>query len=240
MRIYEKVARRLKNVDWNISSIIKSSTLTRVKKDMELLQSSDIIYGIEPLSYLNLIDFYQNIYSPIIGHKENAQTHGILKKLTPEEITNSNRFFIFIRKWDTLLWWAIFNHIHNVLKFSYKANLKEDIQLKEWLWTLIDFLFFSFWIENNVDSFSYWVDRNWYGEFWPAQWLCLHKLMLWFAPYTFKANDMIDIDANNIHKSTIIFNHPNEDWMFDEVIFLNSNDINTNIFQKKWFTITPL
>ena len=44
------------------------------------------------------MDFYNNVYMPVIGSKENAKVNNILDKLTPEEIDTNTRFFAFIRK----------------------------------------------------------------------------------------------------------------------------------------------
>jgi hypothetical protein len=98
MIIYEKVARRLKNTGLDIGNVIKKDTLRKIRKDIETFKNENIIFGIEPLSDSNLMDFYKNIYLPIIGSKDNAKINNILEKLTPVEIAKKNRFFIFIKK----------------------------------------------------------------------------------------------------------------------------------------------
>jgi len=237
MIIYEKVARRLKNTGLDIGNVIKKDTLRKIRKDIETFKNENIIFGIEPLSDSNLMDFYKNIYLLVIGSKDNAKINNILEKLTPVEIAKKNRFFIFIKKWNILLWWWIFKYEDNILKFSYKANLTEEIDLKAWFGTIIDFLFFSFWIEKSVDYFSYGVDRNWYWALWSSHWVCFHKLLLWFKPYTIEANNMIEIDEKIINIPTIIFDTPNCDWEFQNVALIHFEDNNTDIFTKKWFSI---
>lgn len=237
MKIYEKVVRKIKNKNWDISDIIRKDTLRKIRKDIEKLKTENIIFGIERLSEVNLMNFYENIYLPIIGKKDNAKTNLILEKLTPEEIKKGNRFFIFIKKENTLLGWWICNYINNSLKFSYKANLEEEIDLKAWFWTIIDFIFFSFWLEKSVEYFSYWVDRNWYWGIGSAPWVCLHKLLLWCIPYTPAENKTIEINEKEIKEPTIIFDLINKDWEFSEAILLNYENNIPDILIKKWFKI---
>jgi hypothetical protein len=70
---------------------------------MEILQAKNITFGIESLTTANLTDFYQKLYVPIIGNKENAKVNNLLEIIDPNEISDNNRFLLFIRDGDTLL-----------------------------------------------------------------------------------------------------------------------------------------
>lgn len=243
MKIYEKIIRRLKNTNWGIASIMNKETIRKIKKDIKTLETEKITFGIEPLTTENLTDFYQNIYVPIIGNKNNAKVHNLLEKIEIGGISDNNRFLIFIRNGNTLLGGWICNYIHNKLRFNYKCNTKEPMYLKAWFWKLIDFLFFSFWIEKSVEYFTYWMDRNWYWGIWAMNGLCRHKLLLWFIPYSSPKNIMIEIDEQSINTPTIIFDEPNEKEEFKKVVLLHREDKTDNyieILTKKWFNITHI
>lgn len=243
MKIHEKVVRRQKNIDWNINNLIKKDILRKIEKDKEILKSKNITFGIEPLSTSNLTDFYKNLYIPIIGSKENAKLNNLLEIIDPHETSNNNRFLLFIRDGDILLGGGICNHINNVLRFSYKCNIKDSFNLSAWFGTLIDFLFFSFWIEKSVEYFTYWRDRNWYWALWADCWLCIHKLLLWFKPYSFSKNILIEIDEHTIKTPTIIFDEAKEDLELKKVVLLHRTKDKSSyvdILTKKWFIITYL
>jgi hypothetical protein len=82
---------------------MNKETIRKIKKDIKTLETEKITFGIEPLTTENLTDFYQNIYVPIIGNKNNAKVHNLLEKIEIGGISDNNRFLIFIRNGNTLL-----------------------------------------------------------------------------------------------------------------------------------------
>jgi hypothetical protein len=62
------------------------------------MKDENITFGIEQLDISNLTDFYENLYVPVIGSKQNAKIHNLLESFPPEKLEKKSYFLCFVRK----------------------------------------------------------------------------------------------------------------------------------------------
>jgi len=203
-------------------------------------------YGTQLLTHENLKQFYW-LYQRYINTKKNAKISDLISIYTSRIDAWEKIYLWYIKKWTQLLWWGIF-----IDKITYEKRwlvlwfraFEWDIFNKLSIGYYIEYLYFLFGLELNIEVFTRWADRNGYGLFWSNIGLAIHKVQLHFVPYLNEINkNEIEIDPVSIQQETIIFSQSNiSSDVLDTVNIRTRLDPTTaekeyNIFTKRWFNV---
>lgn len=203
-------------------------------------------FGIEPLNFKNVEEFYTSVYQKEIAKKNNAHVIDLIELFKTRIGSGENIQFAFIKKDNKLLAWWIFilkmEGDTSVYNLWYRGYEKIKIQ---WLFlgNYIEYLFYTWSIDNNAYFIWRWKDRNCYGSVWSSVGLPIHKLQYKFLPYClWDTNLEISIDETSIKKETLIFVEPNEEHFYTKAILYTdrtSDEIKKEfaVIEKRWIRL---
>jgi len=222
----EHIIRRQQNQNLSIRSIFgknKTAYFAKWFEEMKSIWRSQSIDSISPDSS-KLQDFLW-LYKNFVSKKNNPREMDIVAKMK-ESASKWKKYFLWyiLDNHGQMIWWWVFStqfvNKKNMLFLGYRAYKDEITFSKLSLWYYIEYLYFQFGFENQVDVFSRWRDRNCYWLLWSSTMLPIHKMQLYFAPSVKKWENILQIETDTIQKETLIFSQNDE----------NNSNIIANIF----------
>ena len=206
---YKKVARFMPvNEETTLRKIFWKSRYKSIKQSLSLLENnSNYKYGITDLTIDNLSEF-STLYQEEINKKFNPKIYDIVS-IYKEKLKNKELlYFGYIWENDQLIAGYIFNQKISREKTTLAGGIKMGKDIYIWkspILYLLEYLFFDFWIRNNIQQFSAGKDRNCYGYLGESIWLVVHKLQNHYLPYPSSEETLFYVKEYEINPNCLIF-----------------------------------
>jgi hypothetical protein len=236
----------LENNNFSVKNIFGKEKVRIMNLWREEIKKNGYTFWIERLTLESLINFYNTLYISFIKQKEKAIVFPLIERLEWRIQQGEEIFFGCIKKEQKLLAGGIFFHKQKGqrkgISLWYRAYDEQITIHNLKLGYYIEYLFYQFGIEYNVDFFSRGKDRNWYGYLGTSIWISLHKIELHHLPYPDKEANFIEIDEDIIKQDSLFFLCSEQGKFLSEVrLYCNksSEEIERiyGIVGKRWFAL---
>lgn len=238
---YKENYRRLKNENITIKDILGKEKIRLIKKGIEEFKNNNISYEVRPLEDNDIQEFLK-IYKPFIENKENPKNINIQKNIEKWKSAWKGYFICCIKQNNINIWMSIFALQKKLWLFIlwYRAYKEEKIN-KISIGYYLEYFFLNEWIQQNIQEFSRWMDRNGYGFLWSKIGLALHKLELKFKPHA-KKEEILNIRDKDIDKESLFFSEPDAYNKYTKaILYTNKTEEDISkyfwIIKKRWLIL---